>query len=184
MKLAFKNKIQKLVVTGVFTAVLAVLSQLSIPIPTGVPVTLQTFAVALCAFVLGPKLGTISVFLYLAMGAVGIPVFSGFSGGFGILFGMTGGFLWGFLLMAFLCGIGTQLNRRLWAIALGLSGLALCHICGTLQFMLVTGSPVLQSFLTASAPYLIKDVISIILALLAAEAVLFSLKKAKVVSAK
>lgn len=184
MKLTFQNKIQKLVVTGVFTAVLAVLSQLSIPMPTGVPVTLQTFAVALCAFALGPKLGTISVFLYLVMGAVGIPIFSGFSGGFGILLGMTGGFLWGFLLMALLCGIGVQLNRRLWAIVLGLSGLALCHICGTFQFMLVTGSPVLQSFLTASAPYLIKDVISVVLAFLAAEAILFSLKKAKVVSTK
>ena len=81
---------------------------------------------------------------------------------------MTGGFLWGFLFMAVLCGIGVQLNRRLCAIVLGLSGLALCHICGTFQFMLVTGSPVLQSFLTASAPYLIKDVISVVLAFLAA----------------
>ena len=62
------------------------------------------------------------------MGAVGIPIFSGFSGGFGILLGMTGGFLWGFLLMAVLCGIGVQLNRRLWAIVLGLSGCALSYL--------------------------------------------------------
>ena len=82
---------------GLFAAVLVVLSQLSIPLPGGVPVTLQTFAVALTAYVLKWKKGALSVLVFLALGAVGVPVFHNFTGGFGMLIGVTGGFLWGFL---------------------------------------------------------------------------------------
>ena len=87
-------------------AVMAVLSQISIPLPTGVPVTLQTFAVALCGYVLGVGMGGSALAVYLALGAVGLPVFAGFSGGVGSFLGVTGGFLWGFFLMSLLCGLG------------------------------------------------------------------------------
>ena len=106
MKLQWKNKLQRTVMAGVFAALLVVLSQVSIPLPTGIPVTLQTFAVALCGCVLGPAVGSAAVGVYLALGAVGVPVFAGFSGGAGALVGMTGGYLWAFLPMAFLCGLG------------------------------------------------------------------------------
>lgn len=182
MKIEFKNGIQKTVITGVFTALLAVLSQISIPMPTNVPITLQTFAVALCGFVLGPKLGTLSIAVYLALGAVGVPVLAGFCGGFSFFLGVSGGFLWGFLVMAFLSGLGTRMNKRLVAIALGLAGLVVCHMFGVVQFTLVTTTPLLESFLIMSAPYLIKDVASVIVAYLAAEAVLYSLKKARLVT--
>ena len=62
---------QRTVLTGVFAALLAVLSQIAIPLPTGVPITLQTFAVALCGYVLGPGMGALSVGVYLALGAAG-----------------------------------------------------------------------------------------------------------------
>lgn len=81
MKLQWKNKLQRTVMAGVFAALLVVLSQVSIPLPTGIPVTLQTFAVALCGCVLGPAVGSAAVGVYLALGAVGVPVFAGFSGG-------------------------------------------------------------------------------------------------------
>lgn len=58
MKLELKNSMQKSVITGVMAALLAVLSLISIPLPIGVPITLQTFGVALCGFMLGPALGT------------------------------------------------------------------------------------------------------------------------------
>ena len=112
MKLQWKNKLQRTVMAGVFAALLVVLSQVSIPLPTGIPVTLQTFAVALCGCVLGPAVGSAAVGVYLALGAVGVPVFAGFSGGAGALVGMTGGYLWAFLPMAFLCGLGAQQNLR------------------------------------------------------------------------
>ena len=81
--------------TGMFAAVIAVLSQIAIPLPSGVPVTLQTFAVALAGYTLGMKLGGLSAIVYVLIGAVGVPVFSGFKGGLGSLTGPTGGFIWG-----------------------------------------------------------------------------------------
>lgn len=182
MKVEFQNKVQKLVMTGVFAALLAVLSQISIPLPSGVPVTLQTFAVSLCGFVLGWKLGGLSVLVYLALGAVGVPVFAGFSGGFSAFTGVTGGFLWGFLFLVLLCGLGSHLKNPVFSVALGIAGLGACHVCGVVQFAAVSASPFLSSFFVASAPYLLKDVISVVLAYLAAKAVVFSLKKAKVVA--
>lgn len=182
MNIQFKNKTQKIVMTGLLAALLAVLSQVSFPLPSGVPVTLQTFAVAMCGFVLGPALGTLSVAVYLAIGAVGVPVFAGFAGGIGFFAGMTGGYLWSFLLMALLCGLGVKTHKRVAAILLGLLGLGACHACGALQYSLVTATPVWEAFLVASLPYLLKDIISVALAYLAAEAVVFGLKRAGLVT--
>lgn len=178
MKLELRNNVQKTVLIGVMAAVTAVLSLISIPLPSGVPVTLQTFAVALCGFLLGPALGMAAIGVYLAMGAVGLPVLAGMVGGFSHFAGMTGGFLWGFLPMAFLCGLGAWAGKKLLAAPLSIAGLAACHLLGTIQFGLVTSTPFLSAFLAASAPYLVKDVISVILAYFAALALSTALKKA------
>lgn len=154
---------KEVVSVGMFAAVLAVLSQISLPMPSGVPVTLQTFAVALTGVVLAWKLGTASVVVYLLLGAVGVPVFAGFSGGAQVLVNYTGGFLWGFIAMTLLCGIGVQMKHKAAGIAVGLAGLAVCHVCGTIQFMLVMNMGLVEAFLLVSAPYLIKDVISVVL---------------------
>lgn len=162
---------KEIVLAAVFTAVTVVLSQLAIPMPTGVPVTLQTFAIALCGYVLGWKLGLCSIGVYVIMGLAGLPVFSGFSGGAGILFGVTGGFIFGFLGMAALCGISRRFKNPAICIAFGLLGLLVCHLAGVVQFSLVTSNSLLQSFLLASAPYLIKDAVSVAGAYLIALAV-------------
>lgn len=99
---------KQIVLTGMMTAVLAVLSIVTIPLPTGVPVTLQTFAMAFCGYVLGWKLGGASSALYLILGAIGVPVYAGMSGGFGALLGPAGGFIFGFIPMAMLCGAGIK----------------------------------------------------------------------------
>ena len=90
-----RTSVQALAITGMFTAVLAVLSILQIPMPSGVPVTLQTFAVSLCGYVLGARRGTLCVALYLLLGIIGLPVFTGMTAGIGRIFGFTGGFLYG-----------------------------------------------------------------------------------------
>ena len=154
---------KEVISAGMFAAVLAVLSQISIPMPTGVPVTLQTFAVALTGVVLAWKLGTASVVIYVLLGAVGVPVFAGFSGGAQVLVNYTGGFIWGFIVMTLLCGIGVQMKRKAVGIVLGLAGLAVCHLFGTVQFMFVMKMGFVESFLLVSTPYLIKDVISVAL---------------------
>lgn len=182
MKILWRSKLQKMVVAGVMAALLAVLTQISIPLPTGIPVTLQTFVVALCGYLLGPGLGTLSVGVYLALGAMGLPVFAGFAGGLASFAGMTGGYLWSFLPMACLCGLGARRGGKAWALVLGALGLVVCHLCGAFQFAAVMSLSPWQAFLTASAPYLIKDALSLVLAYGAAEALLYTLKRARLVS--
>lgn len=178
MKLEGKSNVQKCVMVGVLAALTAVLSIISIPLPSGVPVTLQTFAVALCGFMLGPVFGTAAVAVYLVMGMIGLPVLAGMVGGLGHFSGVTGGFLWGFLPMALLCGWAVRSGKKLLAIPLSLGGLAACHLLGCLQFAFVMSTPILSAFLMASAPYLIKDIISVALAYSVALAVSAALKKA------
>lgn len=132
-------------------ALIAVLSQLALPLPAGVPMTLQTLGVAFCGFFLGKKKGLFAVALYLMLGAVGLPVFSAFSGGFSRLLGPSGGFLWGFLPLAFFCGMQ---KRRL---AFGAIGLILCHGAGILWYAFSCRVGFLAAFFAASAPTFWKD---------------------------
>ena len=179
---ATMEKTKEVVCAGMFTAVLALLSQLAIPMPTGVPITLQTFAVALTGVVLAWKLGLASTIIYILLGTVGVPVFSEFSGGLHVLVGYTGGFIWGFLILVSLCGIGILMKNKVFGILLGIAGLAVCHLIGVLQFMAVAGMSFAESFLLASAPYLIKDVISVILAFIVGAQIRTRLFKAGLLS--
>lgn len=154
------NKTRRLVLIALFSVILGtLLSQLSIPTPLGIPLTLQTFGVALCGRVLGKGAGTLSVVLWLALGAVGFPVFSGFQGGFAPLFGPTGGFLWGFLVLAFCCGWP---GKRYYLTSL--AGLVLCHLLGILWFIRTADQSFWQGALTVSLPFILKDIVCVILA--------------------
>lgn len=157
------KKTKNIIFTGLFAAILCVCSQISIPTPFGIPFTLQTFAVALCGYILGSKKGTLAVLVYVLLGAVGLPVFAGFGGGFQKLFGATGGFIFGFFAASALCGLGADKNTVL-SIVLGVAGILICHFCGVLQYSLVTSNPFISSFLTVSGMFLVKDIISVILA--------------------
>lgn len=147
---------------GMFAAIISVLSIVTIPMPSGVPVTLQTFAIALAGFTLGAKRGTSATTVYLLLGAVGIPVFAGMTGGISRLFGHTGGFLWGFLFLTLFCGIGIHCRPVWMRVTLGIVGLAVCHVIGVMQFAVVADSPVPEAFLLASAPYIAKDIVSVL----------------------
>lgn len=155
-----KSQTISVILTGMFAAVVAIMSQLSIPLPTGVPITLQTFTVALCGYILGARLGCTSILIWLAVGAAGMPVFSNFRGGFGFLFGYTGGFLFGFPIMALLCGIGRQ-RPKLLGIAAGILGLAITHLFGCVGYMRAAGVSLPFAAATVSVPYLIKDCLSV-----------------------
>lgn len=161
------TSISTIVMIGMCTAIIAVLSQLSIPLPSGVPITLQTFAIALTGYLLGWKAGTISTLIYVLLGTLGVPVFSNFGAGPAVLFGKTGGFIFGFLLMTFLCGLGMTAKgkvRPMILILCSILGLAACHLLGILQFMFLTHMSFGASALLVSVPYLIKDNISLIFA--------------------
>ena len=88
---------KQLTLVGVMTAVTCILGPFSIPLPfSPVPISFTNLAVYLTVYVLGMKFGTISFITYLLLGAVGLPVFSAFTGGIGKLAGPTGGYLIGY----------------------------------------------------------------------------------------
>ena len=126
-----------LVFIAVCAALMAVCSWISIP--TTVPFTLQTFAVFFAVYFLGGKKGTISVIIYILLGAVGVPVFAGFKGGFGALIGTTGGYIIGFIFSALVFWLLTSLlGRKLWVeIVAMVLGLLVCYAFGTVWFMVV-----------------------------------------------
>ena len=160
-----KIQTRDMVTAALCTAVIAVCSQTTVPMPGGVPVTLQTFAIALCGFLLAPKFAVAAVTVYLLLGAVGVPVFAGLSGGFSALVGVTGGFLWGFLAFVLLSALT---KKKLPSLGLSLVGLLVCHLAGILQYMLLMHSGFVETALLVSVPFLLKDVVSVILALLLA----------------
>ncbi len=178
MKISTKT----IVMVGMFTAVLSVLSILTIPMPTGVPVTLQTFAVALCGCVLGWKRGLCSTVIYLLLGTVGVPVFAGMTGGPSWLASYSGGFLWGFLFLSALCGVGMLCKNIAVRLLLGLSGLAICHLLGVIQFSMVSSSSIPVSFVAVSVPYILKDVLSVVGAFLVALPVRKALSAARILT--
>lgn len=161
MKESAKKNTLNLVTAALFTALTAVCSQIAVPMPTQVSLTLQTFAVALCGYVLGIKWGLASIITYIILGTVGVPLFSGFKGGPQVLFGPSGGFIFGFILFVLLCGVSLLIKNKALKLVLGLGGLSVCHILGIIQFAVVYKTDIISSFLMVSAPYLIKDVISV-----------------------
>lgn len=177
MNESIKKRTVNLVLAALFTAVTAVLSQTAIPTPFDVPLTLQTFAVALCGYTLGIKWGMASITAYILLGTVGVPVFSGFKGGANVLFGATGGFIFGFLLLVLLCGLSHIIKNKYLKFLPGLAGLALCHIWGTAQYAVIYKMQIIPAFLLVSAPYLVKDVLSVIAAYILSVYIIRLIKK-------
>lgn len=176
-----KNKTSAIILTGMFTAIAAVISALPIGFEIfGMPATLQTFAMAFLGFVLGKKNGTIAVAVYILLGLVGIPVYHGFAAGPSILFGVTGGFLWGFLVLSFLCGMANEHKNIIIKLILPLMGLIICHIIGIIQFCMVTGMKLMPAAIAVSIPYLPKDILSIVIAYFMALSVRKALSASKI----
>ena len=149
-----------MVLCGLFSALLAICAWISIPVFT-VTFTLQTFAVFLALFTLGGKWGTLTIGVYLLLGAVGLPVFSGFRGGFGALLGVTGGFLWGFLLTGILYWMFERLCKPLGT----LLGLLACYACGCVWYSVYAGNiGIPAAILQSVVPYLLPDALKISLA--------------------
>ncbi len=139
-----------------------------ITIPFTVPFTMQIFAVFFSLILLGGRNGTLCVAVYLLLGAIGIPVFSGGKGGFSVLVGMTGGYLWGMLLIGMVYWIFTKLfGKKLWAEIVSLVfGLLLCYMFGTVWFTVLNADHGFASALMICVvPFLLPDAAKLALAL-------------------
>lgn len=156
---------------GLAVALIAVCSWISIP--TAIPFTMQTFAVFAVVGILGMYRGTLAVLVYILLGAVGVPVFAGFSGGIGVLFRNTGGYIMGFLFTALITGAIMKLfGKKIWIMAAAMViGLLVCYAFGTVWFMVVyarnngaIGAATALSWCVV--PYIIPDLVKIALAIL------------------
>lgn len=151
-----------------FTAVTVICAQISVSIGT-VPFTMHTFAFFLSASVLGFKKGILSVLIYILLGILGLPVFSGFKGGIDVLFGPTGGYIWGFLFSAAVIGFITEhFNKSTVASVFSMIfGLMICYIVGSIQYMLLytkNFSGFKIAVATCVLPFIPFDTVKIILA--------------------
>lgn len=158
--------IHQMILISLFVALTIVGAFISIPF-TPVPISLQTLFTLLAGMVLGSKLGAISQLLYLFLGAIGLPVFSGFRGGLGVLFGPTGGYLIGFVIAAYTIGRFIENKKEiniLYYLSVGLIGTLIIYLIGVLQLSLITQIGIRESILMGVIPFLIGDVLKIFIA--------------------
>ncbi|MFC7684829.1 biotin transporter BioY [Ureibacillus sp. GCM10028918] len=160
-----QTKTYSYVVTAFGAAIIAVLAQITIPLPL-IPITGQTLAVGLIATILGRKNGTIAVLLYILLGAIGLPVFSGFSGGLGVIVGPTGGYIIGFLVQAYLMGVymdkfGVNYTHSIIA---NLIGMVITLAFGTTWLKIVGDLSWTAAFMGGVYPFIIVGIIKAVAA--------------------
>lgn len=178
-------KTKTIIICAVFAAILSIFSVMTIPIGP-VPISMSVFGVLLTAIILGPKKGAISVIVYILLGAVGLPVFSGFKGGFQVLAGPTGGYIWSYIFMALFVGfIASKPHKnKLLTICIlfvsSIAGIIICYGAGTVQFMFVQQTDVMKALTLCVIPFIPFDIIKAIAASFIGYSVQTALKKSGV----
>ncbi len=172
-----KFKAVDIALVAMMTALIAVCSWISVPIGD-VPFTMQTFAVFVAVGLLGWKRSALSVIVYILLGAVGVPVFSGFKGGIGTLVGPTGGYIVGFIFLALIAGlIIDKFPKKVYVMCIAMVlGLIVCYAFGTAWFMYIyirnTGAITLTAVLgMCVVPYIIPDLVKMALSIVITKAV-------------
>lgn len=175
-----KTTIYQLTTCALLAALMCVVGPMSLPIGP-VPVTLTNFVIYLSVFLLGVKGAPTSVLIYLLLGAVGMPVFSGYQGGLAKLVGPTGGYLVGFVPMALIGGIFMDKSKaNLVVTIIGMVvGTAVLYVLGTAWFMLQTGSDLSKAMTLCVTPFLPFDCAKIVLAALFGKVLRRALANAK-----
>ncbi len=180
-------KTRDLIICAVFAAILCVFSVMTIPIGV-IPISMGVFGVILTSCILGWKKGTISVIVYILIGVIGLPIFSGFKGGIAVLAGPTGGYIWSYILMALFIGFFTAKlpqNKPL-AVAklsvISFIGVVICYLFGTMQFMLVAHKTFMQAVTVCVYPFIPFDIIKSVAGGVIAYGVRYALVKTKLLT--
>lgn len=159
------------------TALICVSAQLAIPLPIGVPFTLQVLMVMLTALILKPLYSVISLLLYVLLGVVGLPVFSGAKSGIGTILSPTGGFIIGFVLAAFFVSLlkgvlGRKLGGKLTVvcciIVTVIIGIPVMYIPGIALYMVYTGADLVSAIVTLTSVFILLDIAKCVIASLIA----------------
>lgn len=160
-----KTNIHTICMIALFTAAISIMAQFSIPLPFGVPLSLQNFAVILTAILLGKKNGTLAIFVYLFIGLVGLPVFANFRSGLQTFLSPTGGFLLGYPFMTYLIGIGTEYRHKKGCLPFFIFlGYLIDYLSGLLIFCLVTSTGIKTGIITCILPFIPAELIKSVLA--------------------
>ena len=156
--------VRDMVLSALFAAVLCAAAPFSIAIGP-VPLSLATLVIYIAAGSLGWKYGTVSVVLYIVLGAAGLPVFSGFEGGFHKIAGVTGGFIVGYIPLALAAGLAFTISDKRIIFAVGMAaGTVLLYTCGTVWFILMTNNTLPASLVMTVLPFVPGDIAKIIAA--------------------
>ena len=161
-----KINIRQMTLISLFSALTAVGAFISIPLYP-VPLTLQTLFTLLAAMTLGSVMGASSQIIYVLLGVVGLPVFAGFKAGIGILFGPTGGFIFGFIISTYIIGKIIELKKDkniFYYFLAGIIGTIILYIVGITQLSLVTGIGIKKAITVGMLPFLPGDILKIIAA--------------------
>ena len=154
-----QGPLRRLTLCALFAAVLCVLSPIAVPIDP-IPVSLGLLGVLLTAATLPPSLSFTAVTVFLALGICGLPVFGGGMSGATVLVGPTGGYLWAYLFAAPTVSLLCKRSNSFWhSFFACLAGVAICYACGTLQFVLLTGTPLLHALPLTVLPFLPFDIL-------------------------
>lgn len=176
---------RNMVLCAMCAAITCVLAPLSIPLAGGVPVSLATFAVMLAGVLLGGTPGAVSQLIYVLLGAVGLPVFAGWTGGLGNVLGMTGGYIIGYIPLAWLTGLiykkhaasPNKAEKYGFMIAGMLAGNIALYVLGTAWFMFVTGMGLGESLAACVIPFIPGDFIKMAAVMIIAPPVEAAIRK-------
>ena len=176
-----RNKTREMIIISLMTAILCILGPITLPIPVSpVPISMVTFVIYISIYVLGMKQGAVSCLLYLLIGFIGLPVFSGFTGGVGKLFGPTGGYMLGYVFMAVICGffIDKWATKRVLHIIGMLLGTMVCYLFGTIWLSMQAGMSLYAALGVGVLPFIPGDMIKIVTASIAGPVIRKRLKRA------
>lgn len=162
-------KTRDMIICAIFAAVLCIFSVMTIPIAL-VPFSMAVFGILLTSYVLGAKRSIIAVVVFILLGAIGLPVFSGFRGGVSVLAGPTGGYITAYIFTAWFVGYFTsklpiqKIKHMTLSILIMFVGVAICYLLGTVQFMFVQKTSFAAALTMCVYPFIIADIIKCVMA--------------------
>lgn len=167
---------KSMVLMALFAAVTCILGPLALPIGP-VPISLTNFVIYFSLYILGWKRGTITCLIYLVLGAIGLPVFSGFAGGLGKIAGPTGGYIIGFIFLAIIAGLFIEKTNNIIVKIVGMIlATAVDYAFGTAWFCFSTGTGVVAALSLCVFPFIIGDLVKIVVSAIVAPTVAKQIK--------
>lgn len=157
-------KTKKIVYSALFASLIAIMALVAIPVHP-IPMNMALLAILLAGGMLGKKYGTLSVVVYILLGVAGLPVFAGFQGGLSSLMGPTGGFIVGYIVVAYITGAVYEKTSKIkYTIPFITISVILCYIMGTMWYCFVMNVDFITALSVCVLPFIAGDILKIVLA--------------------